>query len=140
MARKKKTKKKSLLPVVESETIHGRGAYHYKTEQDFQTAVEDYFLSLKRTQAPSKSGLCVFLDLSRETLRQYGKTRYKEVCHMANERIKIWWINRLGKSSPIGAIFFLKNFDKAEFKDRVSGDPENPLTVQITGMRIVKDK
>lgn len=145
---KKTTKKKRKTykpPVIhdivpDSDEVYGRGRTKYRSEGDFSNGVNRYFESLRRADAPSKSGLCIFLDISRETLNQYRKKHYPDIVAVAEERIKMWWINRLSKSSPIGAIFFLKNFDHKEFKDRVSGDPDNPVTLQITGMKIMKEK
>lgn len=137
MAKVKKRAKRH-KSLIEGKTFFGRAAY--KSQEDFHKAVLRYFDLLKKKDAPNKSGLCLHLDISRETLNTYKK-KYPDTISLANERIKNWWINRLSKSSPIGAIFYLKNLDPLEFKDRTPGDADNPFVadMRITGMTIKKE-
>lgn len=113
----------------------------YATSEEFMEACRGYFASLKKSDAPNISGLAVSIGISRFTWYEYKKAhkQFSNTINVVEKTIEQWWVNRLAKSSPIGAIFYLKNFKPSDYKDRVSGDPESPISVQITGMRISKE-
>lgn len=117
----------------------------FDTAEEFKEHCIAYFKALKFWNMPSISGLCAFLNISRETFYDYGKTKgddFKEVVRNVRYIIESAWVDRLPKPGAIGAIFYLKNFDPANWKDRAAGESEdNPLyTKQITGIRVVKDR
>lgn len=143
MAKKNKrgntaTKKKKKL------VIWGRPRA-YEMVDDFEKACRKYFASMGFWQKPNITGLCLYLGISRETWHNYKEKRkdFFDTIRGAEMMIETAWVDRLGSSSsPIGAIFYLKNFKPKDWKDRAAGDsPENPVyTKQITGMKISKDK
>lgn len=114
----------------------------YDTAEEFHAACVGYFKALKRWNMPNISGLCVFLGISRETWYAYKKNRkeFSDTIRNSEYIIESTWLDRLPRPGAIGAIFYLKNFRPDRYKDRISGDPEAPLTMQITGMRIVREK
>lgn len=70
---------------------------------------------------PNKAGLCVFLDISRETYSQY-RAKYPDTIKRADSTIEDSWVQRLNSNAPTGAIFYLKNAFKETYKDRHQTD------------------
>lgn len=70
---------------------------------------------------PNKAGLCLFLNISRETYSQYRK-RFPDTIKRADNWIEEEWIQRLRSNAPTGAIFYLKNAFKEIYKDRHQTD------------------
>lgn len=112
----------------------------YETAEEFDKACQNYFANLK-FNAPNIAGLCVSIGVSRDTWYEYRKKRgeFSDTVRSVEGLIESWWVNRL-KHPGAGSIFYLKNFKPTEYKDRISGDPEAPLSMQITGMKITKEK
>lgn len=135
MARRPKAKKR-LKP---TKVMWGRPRA-YDDAEEFDAACQKYFATLK-FNAPNIAGMCVAIGISRDTWENYRKNR-KELfgtIKNAESLIEAWWVNRL-KYPGAGAIFYLKNFKPNDFKDRTPGDSTNPLVMQITGMKISKEK
>lgn len=112
----------------------------YEADEFFE-ACKAYFKSLRFFNKPNIAGLCLFLGISRETWYDYRKKRKElsDTIRAVELAIETAWIDKLGSSYATGAIFYLKNFKPSLYKDTISGDPENPLTLQITGMKISKE-
>lgn len=70
---------------------------------------------------PNKAGLCLFLNISRETYSQYRK-RFPDTIKRADHWIEEEWVQRLRSNAPTGAIFYLKNAFKEVYKDRHQTD------------------
>lgn len=70
---------------------------------------------------PNKAGLCVFLDISRDTYSEYRK-KYPDTIKRADSTIEDAWVQRLNSNAPTGAIFYLKNAYKEIYKDRHQTD------------------
>lgn len=70
---------------------------------------------------PNKAGLCLFLNISRETYSQYRK-RFPDAIKSADHWIEESWVQRLRSNAPTGAIFYLKNAFKETYKDRHQTD------------------
>lgn len=95
----------------------------YKTEKALSDAIDEYFDKCEEQQgkAPNKAGLCIHLDISRETYNQY-RTRYPDAIKTADDLIEDWWVDRLAGTTPTGAIFYLKNAFHSDYKDRHEND------------------
>lgn len=107
-------------------------------EESLWVAAQGYFKICSNKMFPTKSGICLWLDISRETYSQYLK-QFPDTIKKINFIIEDWWVQRLTKQGAVGSIFYLKNAFKDEYKDRTDHD----LTTggqPITGMRITKDK
>lgn len=106
----------------------------FKNESEFREAITAYFDScyqivLKgrrgqpkvevryRVSMPNKAGLCYHLKICRETWAQYKK-KYTDAVKDAEFHIENEWVQRLGGNAPTGAIFYLKNAFKEEYKDK----------------------
>lgn len=102
----------------------------YETSEVLEIAIEKYFKHCvmgkngrPRISAlmPNKAGLCVFLDISRDTYSEYRK-RFPDTIKRADSLIEDEWIQRLKSNAPTGAIFYLKNAYKETYKDRHETD------------------
>lgn len=70
---------------------------------------------------PNKAGLCVYLNISRDTYNEYKK-KYPDTLKACEHWIENAWVQRLAGTSPTGAIFYLKNAFKEDYKDRQETD------------------
>lgn len=87
----------------------------YKTAEELQGKVEEYFLTCYQNQRPyTISGLALWLGLSTQTLRNYektyGDTEYADIIKIAKQRVEEFAEKSLyenGKTT--GAKFVLQN-------------------------------
>ncbi len=87
----------------------------YKTAEELQEKVEEYFLTCYQNQRPyTISGLALWLGLSTQTLRNYektyGDTEYADIIKIAKQRVEEFAEKSLyenGKTT--GAKFVLQN-------------------------------
>lgn len=64
----------------------------------------------ERKEMPTKSGLCIFLDVARDTLNAYEKKdEYSDTLKKIYNYIEERWTQSLMKAYPTGSIFYLKN-------------------------------
>ncbi len=100
----------------------------FTTPADLQTAVDVYFATEERI---TLSGLALALDISRQTLLNYGtydEGEYLDIIKKARERVEARYEARLiYDNQPTGVIFALKNMD---WKDKTEQD------LQVTGSLI----
>lgn len=68
---------------------------------------------------PNIAGLCVFLDLSRQAFYEIYKVKYSRGCNWILNNIQDIWVQRLGTPYATGAIFYLKNVFRDEFRESV---------------------
>ena len=120
----------------------------FKTPEDMQQAIDEYYDSLYETdddgkavrRPPTVSGLAYHLNMSTEALRNYEvKPEFVATVKRAKQRIEMALEDRLyGTTSPTGAIFNLKNNfgwkDKSE-QDITSSDNSLPTTIVLNGVR-----
>lgn len=112
----------------------------YDNPEVFDKTCQSYFKQLK-WEAPNLAGLLLHLGIaSRQTWLNYKKRKeFLDTISFVEFAIESYWTGRL-KYPGAGAIFYLKNFKPDHYKDRISGDPDEPLNVRITGMRIIREK
>lgn len=94
----------------------------YTNEEDLDAVISQYFEKcIEKKELPNKAGLCLFLGISRDTYSEYRK-RYPDAIKRADSFIENAWVQRLGSNAPTGAIFYLKNAFKENYKDRHETD------------------
>jgi len=101
------------------------------TPKKLEKAVKEYLESCDNLKKmPNRAGLCVFLGITKETYYQYKKKKkLSDYIKKFEENMQDVWVSRLNASAPAGAIFYLKNAFRDEFKDRY----ENKLEVKNIG-------
>ena len=92
----------------------------FQSEEDFYSKVLAYLDDCKeKMEMPNRAGLCDFLNIHRDTYYDYrSKGKYSDSIKRFEQRSESKWVQRLGGNSPTGAIFYLKNAFKEDFKDR----------------------
>lgn len=94
----------------------------YKDEAEIEKKCKEYFEEcIEKKVIPSKAGLRVKLDLIRERYRDY-KIRYPHAIKKAENLIEKAWVERLSGVAATGAIFYLKNAFKEDYRDRYNTD------------------
>ena len=84
----------------------------YKNKEDFQEVVDEFFEDcLDRERMPTKNGLAIYLDITRETLNQYErKEMFSDTIKKCYMKIEEAWNQALNKNGTVaGIIFYLKN-------------------------------
>lgn len=91
---------------------------------DLQTKANTYFeLCEENKQLPEKAGLCLALRISRDTYSEYRKKpEFADTIKGIDLYIESAWVRRLNSNAPTGAIFYLKNAFKEEYRDRYEND------------------
>ena len=91
-------------------------------EETLYDLVENYLKSCDELHSiPNKAGLRYALHLDRTTYNVYKK-KYPDTLRRTEDWIEQCWINRLAGTSATGAIFYLKNAFKEEYKDHHDTD------------------
>lgn len=96
----------------------------FKNVEELIEKFDDYSsICDKNGVLPEKAGLCLFLGISRDTYSEYRKKPdYSDTIKGIDLYIESNWVRRLASSSPTGAIFYLKNAFKEEYRDRNETD------------------
>jgi len=96
------------------------GTFKYKTPEDFSQSIESYFTDCTELKnMPTKGGLALHLELSKESLGDYIKREvYSDSLKRAYDLIENAWVQRLSGQSVAGVIFYLKNAFKKDWRDR----------------------
>ena len=93
----------------------------YENEEELNEMCKSFIADcILKQEVPSKAGLYVHLDLSPVTFAEYKK-KYPNTIRRVVKVIERAWVQRLA-SSPTGAIFYLKNAFKEDYKDRTETD------------------
>ncbi len=91
-------------------------------EEVLSSLIENYLKVCDETNTlPNKAGLRYALHLDRTTYNSY-KNKYPDTLKRTEDWIEQCWIKRLAGNSPTGAIFYLKNAFKEDYKDRQETD------------------
>jgi hypothetical protein len=96
----------------------------FSDAEQLKNKAEAYFAHCdKKRLPPEKAGLCLALGITRETYSQYRKKEeFSDTIKRCDALIQQWWVRRLSGQAATGAIFYLKNAFKEEFKDKYEGD------------------
>ena len=94
----------------------------FKNEQELINVATIYFgLCDKNRQKPEKAGLCLALGINRSTYNDYKK-KYPNALKGIELYIESAWVRRLDGQAATGAIFYLKNAFREDYKDRTETD------------------
>ena len=94
----------------------------YETEEDLTASVKSYFADqTEQKMRPSKAGLRVWLGFSKSSYHEY-KERFPNPIKEAEDIIEVAWVQRLDSPAATGAIFYLKNAFKDDYRDRHETD------------------
>jgi len=108
------------------------------TEEGMREILEEYFNEcIKKEQIPTKNGMTLALNITRETYNQWKKKSdtLKEYEKLTEE----CWVQTLRSNNVAGTIFYLKN--AFQYRDRQDLDFKGNIAIkQITGMEIEKDE
>ena len=110
----------------------GRPPKHSSPEK-FAAEIVAYFDNCdKGSHMPNKAGLCIWLNISRDTYNEYKK-RFPDAIKAAEAMIENAWVQRLAGTTQTGAIFYLKNAFSADYRDRteLTGKDGKDLPVPI---------
>lgn len=94
----------------------------YKGVTVLQVKILEYFEEAnKQNKIFSKAGLLRKLEISRPQYAVYKK-KYPNTIRQAEYAIEEVWVDRLTQTGATGAIFYLKNAFKEDYKDRTDHD------------------
>jgi hypothetical protein len=108
----------------------------FQTNEEFEAVAEAYFLACEdpdKPEVPTVNGLCMALDICRDTLWEYAKKPdFSDAVKRARTRLEAAWEKRLAGNACTGAIFWLKNqgwSDRAELT--LGGDVKTSLDIRF---------
>lgn len=111
---------KKLAPLFDYSRLGGRPPKY--TEDQLKKVSMRYFNACgDHERLPNKAGLMLYLGIHRDTYSEYRKKFPDTVKHL-DFVVEEAWLNRLADNSPAGAIFYLKNAFKEEYKDKLETD------------------
>lgn len=86
--------------------------------------IKKYFDSCTESGTmPTKAGICISLNISRDTYNEYKKKeKFSDTLKGSELYMEDLWLQRLAGNSPTGAIFYLKNAFKDHYRDRHEND------------------
>lgn len=104
----------------------------YKTREELQRRIDEYFKECNQKQEPyTITGLCIALDICRDTLSEYLKNDdFSDTIKKAKIKVENYLEKRLiNDSSTTGIIFNLKNNFNWSDKQQIehSGSVNNPF-------------
>ena len=107
----------------------------FKTPEDMQQAIDQYFALCDDKNPPLISGLAYHLDMATESLRRYGENdEFSAVVKKAKQRVEIAVERNLHSSACTGSIFWLKN--NAGYRDKteqeLTGSDGGPIKTDTT--------
>lgn len=96
----------------------------FPTKEDFFNAVQDYVeYCMENRRLPNKAGFCVFHGISRDSFYEYAKKpEYSDAISTFLAYVEDSWVQKLGYAHATGAIFYLKNAFKDDYKDTYDSD------------------
>ena len=101
---------------------------------EFQQVITSYFLTcVKKKKVPTKGGLALTLDLTREALGDYEKYEdYSDSLKKAYELIEENWVQKLAGNNVAGTIFYLKNAFKDRWRDKQETEHSGQVSLTQT--------
>lgn len=95
---------------------------HFKTEEEFKNGVKQYSDKCEaEKKMPNIAGFASFHGIDRTVYYDYAK-KYPNTKRGFEAFLEDVWVQRLGSNSPTGAIFYLKNAFRENYKDRHETD------------------
>lgn len=72
---------------------------------------------------PNKAGLCIWLGIHKDTYNEYKKkSQFSGALKACEAMIENAWVQRLASNAPTGAIFYLKNAFKDDYREKQEVD------------------
>lgn len=106
----------------------------FSSVEELQSKIDEYFETEDGKETPTVTGLAIALDISRETLNDYGNNKsdeFSDAIRRAKAKVAVVLEQKLYGNNVTGLIFNLKNNfgwkDKTETDIKHSNDPENPM-------------
>ena len=90
------------------------------TPEGFHIKIQAFFGDcIENKKVPTKGGLAIYLDTTRETLREYeNRPEYVDAIKKAYIIIEEEWVQRLAGNNVAGTIFYLKNAFSQHWRDK----------------------
>lgn len=105
----------------------------FNTAKELEDKATAYFLTCDKETPPTVNGLCLALDICRDTLWEYAKKpEFSDAVKRVRATLEMAWEQRLAGNSVAGAIFWLKNqgwSDKIE--QQITGADGGPVVSRI---------
>jgi len=94
------------------------------TLEEFDTKTQNFFKDcIENEKIPTKGGLALHLDTSRELLSEYEeRLGYVDTIKKAYTIIEEEWVQRLAGNNVAGTIFYLKNAFSKYWRDKQEFD------------------
>lgn len=111
----------------------------YKEKGSIDNAIIGYFNNCTNSKRiPSKVGLALYLDVDKSWLSRHSDKENKDkfpghrnAIKRAYGAIEEEWINLLATGKPVGAIFYLKNAFKEDYRDKQEYEHTTPEPIQF---------
>jgi hypothetical protein len=101
---------------------HVRKSRKFKTPKEFRDALWSYLdTCAEKKEMPNIAGFCAFREIGKRTYYDYAK-RYPHIKRAFEAVVENVWLQRLAGTSATGAIFYLKNAFREDYKDRNETD------------------
>lgn len=108
----------------------------YKDDKEIMSLFTDYLNEcVEKKRILTKAGWLFKLGISRETYREYkARPEFVDTLRQIEFAIEEAWLQRLTETGATGAIFYLKNAFKDDYRDRHETD------ITSNGLSITFDK
>jgi hypothetical protein len=103
----------------------------YETEQQLVEKIESFFnkcMKKRKGFIPSKAALRLHLNLSKDLYSDYKK-RFPNPIKRAEDIIEKAWVERLAHPGATGAIFYLKNAFKDDYREKQEVEHSGKLDI-----------
>lgn len=108
----------------------------FDSPEEFEALADAYLDNSTKESPPTVNGLCLALDICRDTLWEYAKKEgFSDAVKRARAKLEVAWEARLAGPNAAGTIFWLKNqgwSDKSEQAVKVEG------AIEVVQRRIVR--
>lgn len=112
----------------------------YTNADELAAIADDFFDELiENNDVPTINGLCLALDMTRETFAQYGKKpEFSDVIIKIRMRLESWWEKRLAGPASSGTTFWLKNHGWSDRVENVVSNPDGTGLFSGIEVRLVR--
>lgn len=108
----------------------------FQTPEDLTALAEEYFDLCDKENPPTVNGLCLWLDICRDTLWEYSKKPdFSDAVKRVRMQLEAAWESRLAGNNVAGTIFWLKN---QGWSDKTEQAVTVDATVSTVERRIVR--
>lgn len=119
----------------------------FNSPEELQEKLEQYFNQcIENNKMPTKGGLALYLDTTRETLSDYEKKEeFSDAIKVSYQIIEDAWVQKLSGQAVTGTIFYLKNAFSRDWRDKTEqdvtsgGESISPLLVRFIDAKVDRD-